>query len=88
MKKRKKDHFVIKSLRQARRIIVLVVGLTVLLFGAAMLFLPGPGLATIVIGLALLGTEFVWARKLMKRFERHAGNLKNSFMNNFHKTKN
>jgi len=84
---RKKDHFVVKSLKQAKRIIVLVIGLTVLLFGAAMLFLPGPGLATIVIGLALLGTEFVWARKLMKRFERHASSLKNSLMNNFHKTK-
>ncbi len=85
---RKKDHFVIKSLKQARRIVILVIGLTVLVFGAAMLFLPGPGVATIVIGLALLGTEFVWAKKLMKRFKKHANNLKNSLMNNFNKTKN
>jgi len=31
------------------------------------------------MGLAILGTEFVWARRLMKRFEKEANNVKNSF---------
>lgn len=63
------------SLRHARRIIVTAVGATVLLVGVALLVLPGPGLAVIVAGLALLSTEFVWARRWMRRLrsevERH-----------------
>jgi tellurite resistance protein TerC len=55
------------TLRAARRIIVLVVGGTVLLIGVAMLVLPGPGLIVAPAGLALLATEFVWARRLLAR---------------------
>ena len=59
-----------------------MIGFTVLLLGVVMLALPGPGLVTIVLGLALLGTEFVWARRLMKRFGDGANHIKNSFLNN------
>ena len=54
-------------LRQAKRLIVLVVGGTILLVGVVFLFTPGQGILTIVAGLALLGTEFVWARRLLRR---------------------
>ncbi len=50
-----------------------------------MLVTPGPGLAVIVLGLAILATEFVWARRLMKRFEKEAKNVKNSFFHNANK---
>ncbi|MBM3790195.1 MAG: hypothetical protein FJW35_07560 [Acidobacteria bacterium] len=53
--------------RQARRLIVLVVGLTVLLFGVALLVLPGPAFVVIPIGLAILATEFAWARRLLQK---------------------
>ncbi len=79
----KKEHFTIKTLKQAKRLIKVVIGFTVLLLGLIMLVTPGPGIVTIILGLAILGTEFVWAKRLMKRFEKEANNVKNSFVNNY-----
>jgi tellurite resistance protein TerC len=59
-------------LRQAWRLIVLVVGLTVLLIGVALLVLPGPAFVVIPIGLAILATEFAWARRLLRRVKEAA----------------
>jgi tellurite resistance protein TerC len=50
-------------LRYARRIVILIIGTTVLLIGVAMVFLPGPAVAVIPVGLAILATEFAWARR-------------------------
>jgi tellurite resistance protein TerC len=55
------------SLRQARRIVILTVGSTVLALGVAMLFLPGPGILVTWGGLAILAIEFVWARRWLAR---------------------
>jgi hypothetical protein len=46
-----------------RRILIALVGGTVVLFGIALIFLPGPGLLTIAGGLAILAIEFAWARQ-------------------------
>jgi len=72
---------VITTLRQAKRIVKIVIGFTVFLLGVVMLVLPGPGVLTIIVGLAILGTEFVWAKRLYKRFEEGANNIKNSVLN-------
>jgi len=80
---KEKDTFRIKTVKQAKRVIKIVMGFTVLLLGLIMLVTPGPGIVTIILGLAILGTEFVWAKKLMKRFEKEAVNAKNSFVNNY-----
>jgi hypothetical protein len=73
----------ITTLKQAKRIIKLVTGFTVLLIGIAGLFLPFlQGILMIVAGLAILGTEFIWAKRLMRRFEDGANNIKNSVLNN------
>lgn len=53
--------------RVARRIVIAVIGGTIVLLGIAMLVLPGPGLLTIIGGLALLGVEFAFARRWLKR---------------------
>ena len=45
-----------------RRLIVGVIGGTILLIGIALLFLPGPAVLVIPLGLAILATEFAWAR--------------------------
>jgi uncharacterized protein (TIGR02611 family) len=58
-----------RSIRHARRLVVLVVGLTVLAIGIALIVLPGPAFIVIPIGLAILGTEFVWARRLLQRLK-------------------
>jgi len=50
-----------------RRVIVGVIGGTVLLIGIALLVLPGPALLVIPLGLAILATEFVWARRWLKK---------------------
>ena len=81
--KRKKRDPIITTIQQAKRVIKVVTGFTVVLAGLVMLVTPGPGIVAILLGLAMLGTEFVWARKLMKRFEKEANNVKNSFVNSY-----
>ena len=39
-----------------------MIGGTVLVVGVAMLVLPGPGIVVIAAGLAILATEFLWAK--------------------------
>jgi uncharacterized protein (TIGR02611 family) len=58
------------TLKKVRRLIVGVVGFTILLIGIALLVLPGPAFIVIPIGLGLLATEFVWARKLLKKVKK------------------
>ena len=48
-----------------KRFAVTILGVALLVLGAAMMVLPGPGILVIVGGLALLATEYVWARKLL-----------------------
>jgi uncharacterized protein (TIGR02611 family) len=49
-----------------KRMVVALLGGTVLLVGLALLVLPGPGLPIIAGGLAILATEFVWARRALR----------------------
>ena len=75
--------FIITTLGQARRVAITVVGFTILAVGVAMIVLPGPAVLVIPVGLALLATEFIWARKLLasararlecwKNNKRHTG---------------
>ncbi len=53
-------------LRKARRLVILIVGTTVLLLGLAMIVLPGPAFVVIPAGLAILSTEFAWARRWLR----------------------
>lgn len=62
-----------------RRILVLLVGFTVLLLGAVMLVTPGPGLAAILAGLGILATEVIWARKVLNRLKDETGNFTRGF---------
>src|SRR3954451_1772385 len=49
------------------RALYVVVGVTLLLAGVAMLALPGPAFVVIPIGLAILSLEFTWAERLLER---------------------
>ena len=53
--------------RPARRIIVGAVGGTIVLIGLALVFLPGPAFIVIPLGLAVLASEFAWARHLIDK---------------------
>jgi uncharacterized protein (TIGR02611 family) len=55
------------NLAWLRRAAVAVIGFTVLLIGMAMVVLPGPAIVVIPLGLAILATEFVWARRLLEK---------------------
>jgi len=56
-----------------KRLVVAVIGGTVLLLGVAMIVLPGPALVLIPAGLAILATEFLWARRALRRCKGLAG---------------
>lgn len=63
--------------RNAKRLLITVIGFTVLGAGIAMLALPGPGIVVILLGLAILATEFAWAeRALDQAASRAAGAAK------------
>ncbi len=51
--------------RVVRKVVVAMIGLSVLAFGVALIVLPGPAILVIPFGLAILATEFRWARKLL-----------------------
>lgn len=60
--------------KAARRIVIAIVGGTMLLLGIIMIVTPGPGLLGIAIGLAILGAEFTWARLWLKRLRESISN--------------
>lgn len=52
-----------------KRVARIVSGFALLLAGAAMILLPGPGWVTIALGLALLAPDFPWARRSLDRIK-------------------
>ncbi len=57
------------------RVIVLVIGGSILLIGIALIVLPGPAFLVIPVGLAVLATEFAWARHWLKKARRLASRV-------------
>ena len=49
-----------------RRVIVFLAGGIILTIGLILLVLPGPGIIVIALALAILASEFRWARKWFK----------------------
>ncbi|MBN2321856.1 MAG: PGPGW domain-containing protein [Acidobacteria bacterium] len=80
-------------LKKARQIAVFIVGSTVILFGIALLVLPGPAVVVIPIGLAILATEYAWARRWLRIIRESAEkgaaklNLRSFFSRNPYKNK-
>lgn len=50
-----------------KRFFIALIGGTVVLAGVAMLVLPGPAVVVIPMGLAILATEFIWARRALRK---------------------
>jgi tellurite resistance protein TerC len=57
----------VHSLKGVKRVIVAVVGTTVILIGVALIVLPGPAFVVIPAGLAILATEFAWAERWLSK---------------------
>ncbi len=53
--------------KASKRLVIAIVGSSVLLLGVIMLVTPGPAFIIIPIGLAILAIEFVWARHWLKK---------------------
>ncbi|HSF57378.1 MAG TPA: PGPGW domain-containing protein [Candidatus Binatia bacterium] len=62
-----------KPYKIVRKIVVAVLGVSVLLIGAAMIFLPGPAIVVIPVGLAILATEFAWAKSVLRKLKERVG---------------
>lgn len=60
---------IFKSLKQIKRLIIGIIGTSILIIGIAMIVLPGPAFIVIPVGLSILATEFLWAKKLIDKFK-------------------
>ncbi len=61
----------VRALRWLRRGVVFLVGASVVLLGFVMIFTPGPAVLVIPLGIAILATEFVWARRILGKVRDH-----------------
>lgn len=57
-----------------RRIVVALIGSTILIVGVLMIVAPGPATLVIPVGLAILGLEFAWARRWLGKLRRTISN--------------
>jgi len=65
------------SYRTARRVVIAIVGFSVLLVGIIMLVTPGPAFVVIPVGLGILAVEFTWARRWLKKIKEKAQSATN-----------
>ena len=68
----------IKTLQQAKRILRIVFGFTLLGIGVVMIFTPAPGWLVILLGLGVLAAEFVWARRLLDPVKEQGTRLRDT----------
>ena len=68
--------------RNSKRLAVFLLGTAIVGAGLAMLVLPGPGLLIIIVGLAVLATEFVWAERALDRTTATAATAASKVTNN------
>ena len=68
------------DLKQERRLAVFMARTAVLVLGIVMLVAPGLGILTIMLELGILTMEFLWARRLLKRFREKGTNLANRLL--------
>ena len=60
-------------MKYLRKLIIAIIGGTVLLIGVALIVLPGPAFIVIPVGLAILATEFAWAQRAVARAKKMVG---------------
>ena len=64
--------------KQIRKLVIFLIGTSVVLIGCVLFFTPGPAIIVIPIGLAILATEFIWAKKLLKKFKETTSSITKS----------
>src|SRR3989338_922377 len=63
-------------LRKTKQWVTIIIGISILIFGLVLIALPGPAIIIIPLGLAILATELVWARKLLCKVKEKVNGLK------------
>jgi uncharacterized protein (TIGR02611 family) len=71
----RRDSLSRSALRHVRRVVVFVVGLTVVAIGVAMIVLPGPATVVIPAGLGILAIEFAWARRILDELKKQGSRV-------------
>jgi uncharacterized protein (TIGR02611 family) len=66
----------VESLQQAKRLLKIVFGFTLLAAGIVMIVTPGPGWVVILLALGILAAEFVWARRLLNRLKEQGERIR------------
>ena len=61
-----------------RKFVVALIGGTILLIGLVLVVLPGPAIVVIPVGLAILASEFAWARRIIRRGKIFVGKVRQS----------
>jgi tellurite resistance protein TerC len=74
------EEYVMLVYRHARRVIILLVGSTVVVIGIAMIVTPAPAILVIPIGLSILAIEFAWARRWLLHFRKTMEDLQRKFL--------
>jgi len=69
------SYFKVVTISQAKRLIKIIVGLTLLIIGICMIVLPGPATVIIPLALSILAGEFMWARWLLNKFSTTVNNV-------------
>jgi uncharacterized protein (TIGR02611 family) len=59
--------FGLDALPALRRFLIGAIGFSVVLIGLVMIVLPGPAFIVVPLGVAILATEFAWARRVWRR---------------------
>jgi uncharacterized protein (TIGR02611 family) len=70
----------INSFQQAKRVVKILIGFTLLALGIVMIATPGPGWLTIMLALGILAAEFVWARRLLDRMKEQGVRMRDTVM--------
>mgnify|MGYP006136839703 CR=1 FL=1 len=64
--------------KQIRKMVVFLIGISIVLIGCVLFFTPGPAIIVIPVGLAVLATEFIWAKRLLKKFKETTSSIAQS----------
>ena len=67
--------------KQIKKLVIFLIGISVVLIVCVLFFTPGPAIVVIPIGLAILATEFIWAKKLLKKFKEKVDSISKSAKN-------
>lgn len=66
--------------RSSKRIVVTMVGTALLVAGLVLMLTPGPGWLAVIAGLAVLGSEYAWAKRALETAKRRASSARDRVM--------